>query len=109
MAFITRVWQVDTIAYGASVSSDIKTPPAERQGKYLLRTLESLRIDHQRFLSAGGDLMDAKDYNNVIGEHFVSIPLENVQYNTIALCNSLKYIHVHIGVHSWSAPFPWNL
>jgi hypothetical protein len=29
-------------------------------------------------MSAGGDLKDAKEFNNVIGELFFDIPLENV-------------------------------
>ena len=36
--------------------------------------------DHQRFVSAGANLKQAKEFNNVIGEVFFPIPLEKVQY-----------------------------
>lgn len=59
-------------------SSDLKIPRAKRKNKYPLRTLESLRADYQSFMASGGELKDAKDHNNVIGECFFNIPLENV-------------------------------
>ena len=62
-------------------SSDLKKPLADRQRSMNptpLRTLDSLRSDHQSFMSAGGILNDAKEHNNVIGELFFDIPIENV-------------------------------
>jgi hypothetical protein len=49
------------------------------QGRYQARSLESLKADHRRFLDAGGNVKRAKYYNNVIGEYFFDIPLEQVQ------------------------------
>ena len=59
------------------VSSDLKKPRGKRKN-YPLRTLDSLRSDYQGFLMAGADLKEAKSHNNVIGEHFFDIPIENV-------------------------------
>lgn len=39
-----------------------------------LRTLESLRGDYQRFLASGGNIKNAKFYNNVICPLFFDIP-----------------------------------
>ena len=59
------------------VSGDLKEPPANRTS-CPLRSLASLRADHEGFLATGGNLEEAKDHNNVIMEYFFNIPLENV-------------------------------
>ena len=43
-----------------------------------MRTLETLRSDHDGYLKAGGDLKKAKLHNNVISRHFFDIPLTQV-------------------------------
>ena len=60
-------------------SSCLAKPLAER-GRYKERTLETLQSDHKKFISiAGGNLKKAKEFNNVIGDYFFDIPLENVR------------------------------
>lgn len=62
-------------------SSDLKIPLSQR-GHFLLRSLDSLQKDHQRYLSAGGDIRKAKYHNNVLGPAFFNIPLEKVKVQT---------------------------
>ncbi len=59
-------------------SSKLVESPSCR-GSFQLRTLESLRDDHRRFMTAGkGNLKAAKNYNNIIGEILLDIPLTHV-------------------------------
>ena len=61
-------------------SSKLIESPAKR-GSFPMRSLESLKADHTRFLTEGqGNLRVAKQYNNAIGEIFFVIPLNNVRY-----------------------------
>lgn len=86
----------------------MKLSLAERQASGLStpRTLNTLDNDNQSFMSAGGNLQDAKDYNNVIDKYFFDIPLENVNFTDID--NVIIYI-VLTGVHSWFAPISGNI
>ena len=60
-------------------SSDLKIPLAER-GLSKSRDLSTLSEDYESFSSeGGGDLKNAKFFNNVIQPYFFDIPLENVQ------------------------------
>ncbi len=60
-------------------SAKLRDPLAQR-GSFPLRTLETLQSDYGRFTSQGhGFLKYAKDYNNVIGESILEIPLDNVK------------------------------
>lgn len=86
-----------------TASVDLKLPLAQRKaaGKSTPRSLESLRTDHQSFLSARGNLEGAKDHHNVIEEHFFDIALENVKIHIIT-CHKLTSL-AYIGMYSWSA------
>ncbi len=60
-------------------SADLSKPLIQR-GSFSLRSLQTLRDDHTRFLSQGqGDIKMAKFYHNVIGDAIFDIPLENVR------------------------------
>ena len=64
--------------------------------------MQGIQADYARFLASGGELKNAKHYNNVIGSHFLDIDLEQVYMKiqtgvTIALkpltrCVSQDYI-----------------
>lgn len=47
------------------------------------RTLDTILADHQRFIASGGDIKNAKHYNNCINEPFFNIPLSQVLQYTI--------------------------
>ncbi len=65
--------------------SMLKVPPSQRKS-YQPRSLDTLKHDHARFLSeAHGDLKQAKNYNNVIGDIMFEIPIDQVR-----LINKLK-------------------
>ena len=67
----------------------LKDPPLVR-GPVHLRTVDTIRNDHQRFLSDGGNLKRAKFFNNAINlPFFPSIPLEQVRN----LKHTCKYKH----------------
>ena len=79
------------------------------QGRYQAQNLESLKADHKRFLDAGGNVKRA---NNVIGEYFFDIPLEQVQYKKFQTPVDFMYMYnvcayacnfYNVGVHSWSS------
>jgi len=54
--------------------------PKDERGSFAARSLDSLKADHARFTSQGhGKLSQAKNYNNVIGETILDIPLDNVR------------------------------
>ena len=59
--------------------TQLKVPLSQR-GRFPSRSLDLLRADHERFLASGGNLKDAKLYNNSIGIPLLSIPLEKVNY-----------------------------
>ena len=42
------------------------------------RTTEGILRDHQQFLRAGGNLKEAKNYNNAVNEPFFKLPLSQV-------------------------------
>ena len=51
-----------------------------------VRSLASLEVDHNRFLTDGcGNLKKAKQYNNIISKAFFKIPLEQVGLLTLTL------------------------
>lgn len=52
------------------------------------RSLDTMLADHQRFVASGGDIKNAKHYNNCINEPFFNIPLSQVPYmdRTIFKC-----------------------
>lgn len=52
----------------------------ERTGQVRERSLESLSANYLKFVSAGGNLKLANNFNNVIGKYFYDIPLDNVRH-----------------------------
>ena len=48
------------------------------RGLHTSRTLERIKSDYSRFLANGGDVKDAKLYNNVMGSHFLEVDLDHV-------------------------------
>ena len=60
----------------------LRVPLAER-GPFPARTLETLESDHARFMAAGGNLKNAKMFNNAIGTAFFNIPLTQASLKII--------------------------
>ena len=52
--------------------------PLSCRGPSTRRTVEGILDDHQTFLSAGGDLKKAKQFNNCMSEPFFKIPISQV-------------------------------
>jgi len=52
--------------------------PRDERSPAILRTLENLREQHQKFIDAGGDIKKAKNYFNVIHKAIFDIPIEQV-------------------------------
>lgn len=67
--------------YCTIASDQMKVPPASRAKQVTTRTLESLKADHARFMGGGGNIKQAKFYNNVICPLYFDIPLDQV--NTV--------------------------
>lgn len=87
--------------------------PLAQRGRSPSRTLETLRSDHVRFLSSGGgDLKVAKEYNNVIEDNLLDIPIDHVWLNTLLNTDQKKsqFNHLqHTGVHFWITPLPRDI
>ena len=60
-------------------SSSLKIPLSVR-GRSLDRTLQTLRSDHDKFLQAGGNIKNAKHFNNEIDKAMFDIPLMQVTH-----------------------------
>ena len=61
------------------IASDLKIPLSAR-GYSEGRSMDSLKEDHQRFLTEGrGNIKKAKDYFNCIDDPFFAIPIDQVQ------------------------------
>ena len=52
--------------------------PRDKRSPTILRTLQNLVEQHQKFLDAGGDIKKAKNYFNVIHKAILDIPIERV-------------------------------
>ena len=62
-------------------SSDLKIPLSER-GRAKARGLQTFSEDYMKFSTeGGGNLKNAKHFNNVIQPYFFDIPLENVRFD----------------------------
>ena len=59
------------------IALEMKLPRDERSPT-ILRTLENLHEQCQKFLDAGGDIKKAKNYFNVIHKAIFDIPIEQV-------------------------------
>jgi len=57
--------------------------PRDERSPTILRTLKNLRKQHQKFLDAGGDTKEAKNYFNVIHQAIFDIPIEQVNKRKI--------------------------
>ena len=53
-------------------------PPAERSKPSKIRTLQSMKKDYDAFIKDGGNVKDAKLYNNVINEPMFNVEIEQV-------------------------------
>ena len=63
-------------------SSHLKLPLHQR-GAYPVRTLSSLKEDHAKFVAAGGNISQAKNYNNVISSPIFDIEIDQVNMQVI--------------------------
>ena len=63
-------------------SGNLKVPLLQR-GLSTPRTLESLKADHGRFMSSGGDMKKAKQFNNVVNAPLFDIPLDQVMKDDV--------------------------
>jgi hypothetical protein len=61
-------------------SNDLKIPRHLRN-RHTLRTLGGIIDDHNRFLASGGVKDNVKNFNNVLGSHFLDIDLDHVCTN----------------------------
>ena len=52
--------------------------PRQERGRLTPRTLQTIQADHARYLAAGGNLKNAKLFNNAIDSHFLDIELDKV-------------------------------
>ena len=52
--------------------------PKEVRNPSEKRSLESLKIDYNRFVADGSNLKRAKEFNNVIDEPLFNVPLDQV-------------------------------
>ena len=74
----------------------LKIPPAAR-GPCAPRTLDSMLLDHQRFMEEGeGNLKKAQFYNNCIEYPFFSIPLSQVLVTQHYTCRFVHYTYTLI-------------
>ena len=63
------------------------------------RTLESLQTNYQRFMESGGLKTDAKNFNNVITEPILKVPLDQVKlflsFNSTLTCDNCFAVQHH--------------
>lgn len=64
--------------YCTITSDALKTAPGARKGLVQLRTLATLKADHDKFVAAGANLKDAKFFNNAICPYYFDVPLDQV-------------------------------
>ena len=57
-----------------TIHGDQLKVPLSQHGRLPQCSFESHEHDHQRFMDAGGDPRKVKEYNNVIGTPFFSVP-----------------------------------
>lgn len=68
-------------------SKELQVSLATR-GNYEKRTLLTLKSDYDKFQAAGGNIKDAKHFNNVIDEVMFNVPIEQV---------ALPALHISLG------------
>ena len=74
--------------------------PRSSRGRYEARTLEKLKHDLERFMSAGGKLQNAKLFNNVIDRMLFNVPLDQVFFTVIPFITA-----VNATVHNIHIPY----
>ncbi|XP_012564898.2 uncharacterized protein LOC101240152 [Hydra vulgaris] len=72
-----------------ATSTDMKGIESQ-SAEIKVRTLENLYTDYKSFIEKGGQLYDAKHFNNVITEPMLKIPLDQV---------SLPSLHMALGIY----------
>lgn len=87
------------------ISSEAMKTPLRERGRSPCRTLESLQRDYLQFSTkGGGNIKNAKNYNNVISSAMFSIPVSQVciMYY-VYTCVLTLYIRCHAsGCITWS-------
>ena len=81
-------------------SASLKIPLSVR-GRSLNRTLQTLRSDHDKFLQAGGNIKNAKHFNNVIDKAMFDIPLMQVRHKNDML-NIIAIILLHTYIYRFA-------
>ena len=91
--------------YCTIVKDHLRVPLAER-GPFPARTIETLESDHASFMASGGNLKNAKHFNNAIGSAFFKIPLTQASLKII-ICTTFLHgnpqvcppaLHITLGV-----------
>ena len=75
-------------------SCEMKIPLSSR-GHSTKRTVEGILNDHQKFLSAGGNLKKAKLFNNCISKPFFNIPISQVHTSNTRLTHQLHVLTIN--------------
>ena len=70
--------------------------PLTIRGPCIRRTLASIVADHNRFLLSGGNLKNAKNFNNCIDEPFFNIELSQVDVNNDMISYRCSDMHLRI-------------
>ncbi len=79
VGFMVLVELAVCICNTLKVSTHLSFLDFRTKGRYQEWSLLTLQKVHSNFMSkAGGNLKQAKHFNNVIGDYFFDIPLENV-------------------------------
>nr|XP_047124046.1 uncharacterized protein LOC124806864 [Hydra vulgaris] len=71
-------------------SSEMQLNTENRNRQINLRTLQTLKSDYERFKNNGGNIKNAKKFNNVIDEPLFDIPID--QEAQIAECCKVKLL-----------------
>ena len=79
------------------ISSDALKFPRAQRGRIAPRTLQGIQDE-----ASGGNLKNAKNFNNVIGPHFLDIELDQVCKNIALWCSPQTH---NTGVSSWPAHY----
>ena len=76
-------------------------PPLSRLRPPVIRTLDMLNDDLQRFTDAGADVDAAKRFNNVIGPAFFDVPLDQVIHLLCYFSFSFTVVHPSLVELNW--------
>ena len=73
------------------------------------RSLETMLADYQRFIASGGDIKNAKYYNNCINEPFFKIPLSQVPCMDTTNVKCILISDLLAGLCSWPTHHSRNI